>query len=97
MTKVKIKAKFEVAKNENDRMGQSINQKFTDKIIEYPTVPRIGEWVDLTELSHDYDLSEEESKWLSAKEHKYRIENVNIREGYIEAELDMDKIWPEEA
>lgn len=43
MTKVKIKAEFEVAENEDDRMKQSTNQKLTDKIIEYPTVPRIGE------------------------------------------------------
>ena len=97
MTKVKIKAKFEVTGNEDDRMKQSINQKFADKIIEYPTVPRIGEWIDLLELSHDYDLSQEELKWLAASEHKYRIENVNKCDGYIEAELDMDKVWPEEA
>lgn len=95
--KAKIKVKFEVGENEDDRIKQSINQKFADKIIEYPTVPRIGEWINLLELSHDYKISKEELKWLSAKEHKYRIENVNMREGYIEAELDMDKVWPEEA
>ena len=96
MTKVKIKAEFEVAENEDDRIKQLINQKFADKIIEYPTVPRIGEWIDLLELSNHYNLSEEELKWLSNKEHKYRIENVNKCDGYIEAELDMDKVWPEE-
>ena len=97
MTKVKIKAEFELTGNEDDRMKQSINQKFADKIIEYPTVPRIGEWIDFLELSHDYDLSQEELKWLAAAEHKYRIENVNKRDGYIEAELDMDKVWPQES
>ena len=39
MTKVKIKAEFELTGNEVDRMKQSINQKFADKIIEYPSVP----------------------------------------------------------
>jgi hypothetical protein len=58
MTTVKIKADFELSGNEDDRIKQSINQKFADKIIEYPTVPRIGEWIDLLELSHDHDLSQ---------------------------------------
>ena len=97
MTTVKIKADFELSGNEDDGIKQSINQKFADKIIEYPTVPRIGEWIDLLELSHGHDLSQEESKWLAAVEHKFSIENVKKCEGYIEAELDMDKVWPEEA
>lgn len=97
MTKVKIKAAFEVAEKEDNSIRQAINEKFADKIIEYPTVPRIGEWIDMIELSHYYNLAPEELKWLSAKEHKYRIENVNKCDGFIEAELDMDKVWPEEA
>ena len=62
-----------------------------------PQFPRIGEWIDLLELSHDHDLSQEELKWLAAAEQKFRIENVNKCDGYIEAELNMDKVWPEEA
>lgn len=81
MTKAKIKVTFEIAENEDKAIKESINQKFTDKIIDYPTVPRIGEWVDLLKLSGNYNLSKEELQWLSAKEHKYRIENVNMCEG----------------
>lgn len=97
MTKVIIKVKFKATEKDDGKITQAINEKFSNKIIEYNTVPRIGEWIDLSELSHNYNLSEEELKWLSGNEHKYRIENVNKCDGYIEAELDMDKVWPEEA
>lgn len=97
MAKAKIIANFKSAGDENKAIFDSINNKFSDTIIEYPSVPRIGEWVDLLEFSGNYNLSAEESQWLSAKEHKYRIENVNMREGYIEAVLDTDRIWQVEA
>ncbi len=80
MTKVIIKAEFKVAEKENNKIVQAINKKFSDTITEYVSVPRIGEWIDLLELSDNYDLSRKDLKWLS-----------------VEAELDIDKIWPEEA
>lgn len=97
MTKVLLKVGFEVAEKEDDKIRQSINGKFSQNVIDYLTVPRIGEWIDLLELSHHYNLSPHELKWLSVNEHKYRIENVNKCDGYIEAELDTDSVWPSEA
>lgn len=97
MAKAKFKPGFIVSGKKDEGIRQSINNKFSGKIVEYPTVPRIGEWVDLLELSHHYNLLPEELKWLSESEHKYRIENVNICDGFIEAELDTDKTWKEEA
>ena len=97
MTEVKIKVEFEISGKKDDKIRQAINEKFSNKLIEYPTVPQIGDWIDLLQLSHNYNLSEEELNWLTASEHKYQIENVNKCDGYIEVELDIDKIWPEEA
>jgi hypothetical protein len=97
MTKVKIKVDFEVGAGEDSAIKQGVNEKFSNKIIENETVPRIGECVDLLKISPSYGLSEEELHWLSSGEHRYLIENVNICDGYIEVELDLDKIWPEEA
>lgn len=96
MKKVKFKVNFKSGEKSEDQIKLAINEKVSDKIIEYQTVPRIGEWIDLLELSENYNLSEEELKWLSSNEHKFRIENVHIRENYFEADLDIDKIWPEE-
>lgn len=103
MAKVIFKVKFEagknkeMGKNEDEALRESVNNKFSAKIVEYVTVPRIGEWIDLLKLSDKYDLSHGELTWLSSHEHKFRIENVNKCDGYIEAELDIDKVWPEEA
>jgi hypothetical protein len=97
MTKVKIKVDFEVGAGEDSAIKQAINEKFTNKIIDNETVPRIGECVDLLKVSQSYELNKEELQWLSSREHRYLIENVNKCDGYIEVELDLDKIWPEEA
>lgn len=96
MSKVIIKVEFETAGGEAE-IKQAINKKFSGQTIDYGTVPRIGEYVDLLEISKNYELSEEELNWLSKREHKYQIENVNKCDGYIEVELDIDKVWPEEA
>jgi len=97
MSKVKIKVGFAAGPGNDSVIKQSINQKFSDTIIEYPSVPGIGEWINLLEISKEYHLSEDELKWLAVKEHKYQIENVNKCDGYIEVELDIDKVWPAEA
>ena len=97
MTPIIIKLEFKVAGKEDGAIRQAVNEKFSGKIIDYISVPRIGEWLDLAELAGNYDLSEEEQNWLDGREHKYQIENVNKCDGYIEVELDIDKIWPEEA
>ena len=97
MTEVKIKVDFKVGETEDSKIRQAINKKFSNKIIANESVPRIGEWIDLLKIAGSYDLSQEEFQWLSLKEHKYQIENVNKCDGYIEVELDLDKIWPEKA
>lgn len=97
MSKAIIKVEFQTAGKEDAAARQAINKKFSGKIIDYGTVPRIGEWIDLLEFAKNYDLTQEELNWLSAREHKYQVENVNKCDGYIEVELDIDKVWPEEA
>jgi hypothetical protein len=97
MSKVKIKMELPVADKADSNIRQSLNEKISDATIDYGSVPRIGEWIDLLELAKSYNLTEEELNWLSGNEHKYQIENVNKCEGFIEVELDIDKIWPEEA
>jgi hypothetical protein len=51
MTKVKIKVDFEVGAGEDSAIKQGVNEKFSNKIIENETVPRIGECVDLLKIS----------------------------------------------
>lgn len=97
MSKVKIKLELEPVGGEGDNMKRAINEKYSNTLIDYGSVPRIGEWVDLLELANKYELTQNELKWLSRMEHKYQIENVNQCDGFIEIELDLDKVWPEEA
>ncbi len=97
MSKVIIKVEFKTTERKDAATWQAINEKFSGKIVDYLSVPRIGEWVDLLEFSKNYDLTAEELERLTSREHKFQIENVNQRDGYIEVELDIDKVWPEEA
>lgn len=96
MTEVKIKVEFEVGEEEDSSIKKSIHQKFSEKTIPFETVPRIGEWLDLLEVSKEYDLSEEQLNWLSNADHKFQIEDVHKCDGYFEIELDTDKIWSHE-